>query len=45
MQIVTDSGVDLLFSEQEMARLRYESVPLKVTLDDITYREGIDIEK
>ena len=45
MQIVTNSGVDLLFSEKEMARLRYESVPLKVTLDDITYREGIDIEK
>ena len=43
MQIVTDSGVDLLFSEEEMARLKYESVPLKVTLDDITYREGIDI--
>jgi len=44
MQIVTDSGVDLLFSDEEMARLKYESVPLKVTLDDITYREGIDIE-
>lgn len=43
MQIVTDSGVDVLFPPEEMARLKYESVPLKVTLDDKTYREGIDI--
>ena len=45
MQIVTDSGVDLLFPAEEMARLKYESVPLKVTLDDVTYSEGVDITK
>lgn len=44
MQIVTDSGTDLNFSAKEAAELNIHSVPLNVTLDGNTYREGIDIE-
>ena len=44
MQIVTDSGTDLNFSAKEAAELNIHTVPLNVTLDGKTYREGIDIE-
>ncbi|HDD61291.1 MAG: hypothetical protein DRI65_09580 [Chloroflexota bacterium] len=44
MQIVTDSGTDLNFSAKEAAELNIHIVPLNVTLDGETYREGIDIE-
>ena len=44
MQIVTDSGTDLNLSAQEKAELNVHVVPLNVTLDGVTYREGIDIE-
>jgi DegV family protein with EDD domain len=44
MQIVTDSGTDLNLSAQEKAELNVHIVPLNVTLDGKTYREGIDIE-
>jgi len=44
MQIVTDSGTDLSLSAQEAAEFNVHIVPLTVTLDGETYREGIDIE-
>jgi len=45
MQIVTDSGTDLLLSPEEMAELHIHIVPLAVTLEGRTYREGVDIER
>ena len=44
MQIVTDSGTDLNLSKEEAAEYNVHVVPLTVTLDDKSYREGIDIE-
>lgn len=43
MKIVTDSGADLSFSKEIMDGLDIETVPLKVRLNDKTYREDIDI--
>jgi DegV family protein with EDD domain len=43
MQIVTDSGTDVKLSAEELAGLNIHVVPLVVTLDGISYREGIDI--
>ncbi|MEJ2447686.1 MAG: DegV family protein [Anaerolineales bacterium] len=45
MQIVTDSGTDSRFSPQEAADYKVHVVPLNVTLDGITYREGLDIKQ
>jgi DegV family protein with EDD domain len=44
MKIVTDSGTDTVLSPEEMEALNITVVPLNVTLDGKTYREGIDIE-
>jgi len=44
MQIVTDSGTDLCLSPERLAELRIHVVPLIVTLDGKSYREGLDIE-
>ena len=44
MQIVTDSGTDLALSPEQIAELEIHIVPLSVTLDGTTYREGIDID-
>ena len=44
MQIVTDSGSDVSLTPEELANLNITIVPLNVTLDGNTYREGIDIE-
>ena len=44
MQIVTDTGVDMSLSSEQMAELKIHSVPLVVTLDGTSYREGIDIQ-
>jgi len=44
MQIVTDSGTDMNLSAEQAADLNVHTVPLNVTLDGKTYREGIDIE-
>jgi DegV family protein with EDD domain len=44
MQIVTDSGTDTSLTPEEMAELNIHIVPLSVTLDGKSYREGIDIE-
>lgn len=44
MRIVTDSGTDLGLSPQEMHELDIHTVPLVVTLDGKSYREGVDIE-
>ena len=44
MQIVTDSGTDLNLSREEAAEYNVHVVPLTVTLDGKSYREGIDIE-
>jgi DegV family protein with EDD domain len=44
MQIVTDSGTDIILHPNEMEALNITVVPLNVTLDGKTYREGIDIE-
>jgi DegV family protein with EDD domain len=44
MQIVTDSGTDLGLTPQELAELNIHVVPLVVTLDGKSYREGLDIQ-
>jgi DegV family protein with EDD domain len=44
MQVVTDSGTDIHLTPAEMDELNITVVPLNVTLDGKTYREGIDIE-
>ncbi|MGD9049856.1 MAG: DegV family protein [Anaerolineae bacterium] len=44
MQIVTDSGTDVGLNREEMADLDVHVVPLVVTLDGKSYREGVDIE-
>lgn len=44
MQIVTDSGTDLRLPPGEAEGLNIHTVPLVVTLDGKSYREGIDIK-
>jgi DegV family protein with EDD domain len=44
MQIVTDSGTDVWLPPQQAAELDIHTVPLVVTLEGVTYREGVDIE-
>jgi DegV family protein with EDD domain len=44
MQIVTDSGTDYLLSLGPVNGMRAHVVPLVVTYEGKTYREGIDIE-
>ena len=44
MQIVTDSGTDVGLSPDEMASLNIHVVPLVVTLEGSSYREGVDIQ-
>ena len=44
MQIVTDSGTDLSLTSEQMSELNIHVVPLTVTLDGTSYREGLDIE-
>lgn len=43
MQIVTDSGTDLSLAVTEQAQLGIHVVPLTVTLEGKSYREGIDL--
>lgn len=45
MQIVTDSGVDIALPPEQMAELNINVVPLMVTLDEKTYRDGMDINR
>jgi DegV family protein with EDD domain len=42
MQIVTDSGFDLAPAQQDGVNLN--TLPLKITLSNVTYRSGIDIQ-
>ena len=44
MQIVTDSGTDLWLPPEQAAELDIHIVPLIVTLEGKSYREGIDIQ-
>jgi len=44
MQIVTDSGTDICLTPKEAAELDIHVVPLIVTLEGKSYREGIDIQ-
>jgi len=44
MQIVTDSGTDLSLSSEQQSSLNIHVVPLTVTLDEISYQEGVDIQ-
>ncbi|HET6445536.1 MAG TPA: DegV family protein [candidate division Zixibacteria bacterium] len=44
MQFVTDSGTDLSLTSEQMRELNIHVVPLTVTLDGESYREGLDIE-
>lgn len=44
MQIVTDSGTDIWLSPDQRAELNIHIVPLVVTLDEKSYREGVDIQ-
>jgi DegV family protein with EDD domain len=43
MQIVTDSGTDVYLPPEQMAGLSLHVIPLTVTLDGRSYREGLDI--
>jgi len=43
MKIVTDSGTDLSLSPERLAELNISVVPLMITLEGKTYREGVDI--
>lgn len=45
MQIVTDSGTDVLLPPEQMAGLEFHVVPLVVTLEGRTYRDGVDIQR
>ncbi len=44
MEIVTDSGTDLGMSPEQLEALGIHVIPLVVTLDGTSYREGVDIE-
>ncbi len=44
MQIVTDSGTDLSLSPEQLIELDIHVVPLIVTLEGKSYREGVDIQ-
>lgn len=44
MQIVTDSGTDLCLPPEQLDELGIHVVPLVVTLEGTSYREGVDIE-
>lgn len=44
MQIVTDSGTDLGLTPAQAAELNVHIVPLVVTLEGKSYREGVDIK-
>ncbi len=44
MQIVTDSGTDLSLPPEQLAELDIHVVPLTVTLEGKSYREGVDIQ-
>ena len=44
MQIVTDSGADYRMALEDEEDLDVHVVPLVVTLDGVSYREGLDIE-
>lgn len=44
MQIVTDSGTDLKISEEQRKEWNVHTVPLVVTLEGKSYREGIDLQ-
>jgi DegV family protein with EDD domain len=44
MHIVTDSGTDSNLSPEQAAELNVHIVPLNVTLDGRSYREGLDIQ-
>ena len=44
MQIVTDSGTDLWLPPGQVAELNIHIVPLIVTLEGKSYREGVDIQ-
>ena len=45
MKIVVDSGVDLCMRPEQMAELDIHQVPLSVTFQGKTYREGLDISR
>ena len=44
MKIVTDSGTDLSLTREQITELGIHIVPLVVTFEGKTYREGIDIK-
>jgi len=44
MQIVTDSGTDVSLPPEQLAELDIHIVPLIVTLEGKSYREGVDIQ-
>lgn len=44
MHVVTDSGTDLILPPEEIAGLDIHVVPLTVTLEGKSYREGVDVQ-
>lgn len=45
MKIVVDSGVDLCMTPEQMSEMDIHQVPLSVTFNGKTYREGLDITR
>jgi DegV family protein with EDD domain len=43
MQVVTDSGTDVMLTADEREALHIHVVPMVVTLDGKSYREGVDL--
>ncbi len=44
MHVVTDTGTDLILPPEEIAGLDIHVVPLTVTLEGKSYREGVDVQ-
>jgi len=44
MRIVTDSGADIYVPQEQMPKTQVHIVPLTITLNDKSYRSGIDIQ-
>ncbi|MDD5288460.1 MAG: DegV family protein [Dehalococcoidales bacterium] len=45
MKIVVDSGIDLCMTPEQMSEMGIHQVPLSVTFNGKTYREGLDITR
>ena len=44
MQIVTDTGMDMVLPEEDMPEIDIHIIRHKITLDETTYESGKDIQ-